>query len=70
MEDGTISPLTARQQELAQLVAAGLTNREIALKLGISVFTVRHHISNIMRKLGVKSRAQIAFIVGQNQNTQ
>jgi non-specific serine/threonine protein kinase len=64
MEDGAISPLTDRQKELAHLVAQGLTNREIAQRLGISVFTVRHHVSNIMRKLGVRSRAQIAFIVG------
>jgi DNA-binding NarL/FixJ family response regulator len=70
MEAVANSPLTDRQQELARLVAQGLTNREIAHRLGISVFTVRHHVSNIMRKLGVRSRAQIAFIVGQSQISQ
>jgi DNA-binding NarL/FixJ family response regulator len=70
MEAVAISPLTHRQQELARLVAQGLTNREIAHRLGISVFTVRHHVSNIMRKLGVRSRAQIAFIVSQSQISQ
>jgi DNA-binding CsgD family transcriptional regulator len=66
---GTISPLTPRQQELAALVAQGLTNREISQELGISVFTVRQHISNIITRLGLRSRTQISFLVGQNQNT-
>jgi DNA-binding NarL/FixJ family response regulator len=70
MEAVAISPLTHRQQELARLVAQGLTNREISHRLGISVFTVRHHVSNIMRKRGVRNRAQIAFIVGQSQISQ
>jgi len=68
VENGATSALTPRQRELAGLIAQGLTNREIAQGLGISVFTVRHHVSHVLRKLKVKSRAQVAFLVGQQQN--
>jgi DNA-binding NarL/FixJ family response regulator len=70
MEDEAISPLTPRQWEVAGLIAQGLSNREIAQGLGLSVFTVRHHVSVVLRKLRVKTRAQVAFLVGQHQNNQ
>jgi DNA-binding NarL/FixJ family response regulator len=70
VENGRTSALTPRQQELVCLIAQGLTNREIAQRLGLSVFTVKHHVSHILSKLGVKSRTQVAFLVGQHQNNQ
>ena len=48
--------LTARQQELLHLVAAGHTNAQIARRLGISEGTVRTHLENIYERLGVSSR--------------
>ena len=50
--------LTAREQEVFDLLVLNKTTREIANILGISEKTVRNHISNTMQKLGVKSRAQ------------
>ncbi len=52
--------LSAREQEIAQLVAAGQTNAEIAAALYLSPRTVDHHVSNILAKLGYRSRVQIA----------
>jgi DNA-binding CsgD family transcriptional regulator len=52
--------LTERQREIAQLVAAGLTDRQIADRLGISVRTVDHHMRNIFNRLGVTNRAALA----------
>ena len=52
--------LTAREQEIALLVARGLTNRQIAQELSISERTVENHIGKIFRKLGFSSRSQIA----------
>jgi DNA-binding NarL/FixJ family response regulator len=49
--------LSAREQEVLGLVAAGRTNREIAAELVLSERTVERHVSNIFRKLGVSSRA-------------
>ena len=50
--------LTAREQEVFNLLVLNKTTREIAKQLSISEKTVRNHISNTMQKLGVKSRAQ------------
>jgi DNA-binding NarL/FixJ family response regulator len=50
-------PLTAREVEVLRLVAAGLTNRGIADRLGISEKTVARHISNLFVKLGLSSRS-------------
>lgn len=52
--------LTARQMEVLTLLAAGSTNVEIAQRLVVSVRTVDHHVSALLRKLGVASRQQAA----------
>ena len=52
--------LTAREEEVALLVARGLTNRRIALELSISEHTVASHVRKILKKLGLRSRAQIS----------
>ncbi len=53
-------PLTAREREVARLIGGGLTNRQIASTLSISERTVGAHVQNILNKLGVANRAQIA----------
>jgi non-specific serine/threonine protein kinase len=54
------SPLTKRQRQIATLVAEGQTNRRIARTLGIAEKTVEVHVSNMMERLGVRSRAEVA----------
>ncbi|NKY88115.1 ATP-binding protein [Nocardia veterana] len=54
------SPLTARELEVAALVAQGLTNREIAVRLVIAPRTADTHVRHILTKLGFGKRAQIA----------
>ncbi len=58
--DPTRRRLTAREREVALLVARGLTNRQIASELSISKRTVDNHVANILKKLGLRSRAQVA----------
>lgn len=53
-----IEPLTNREQEVMQLLAAGGTNKEIAQALGISDHTVKFHVNGILGKLGVESRTE------------
>ncbi|MQS14810.1 response regulator transcription factor [Streptomyces kaniharaensis] len=57
------SELSRREQEVAGLVAQGLTNREIADRLVLSHRMVETHVSRIMTKLGLGSRAQLAVWV-------
>jgi DNA-binding CsgD family transcriptional regulator len=54
------SHLTRREREVAELVAEGLTNREIAARMHISERTADSHLQHAMGKLGFKSRAQVA----------
>ncbi|MGB6455878.1 MAG: helix-turn-helix transcriptional regulator, partial [Streptosporangiaceae bacterium] len=54
------SGLTAREQEIALLIARGLSNRGIGEELFISPATAARHVANIMAKLGLNTRAQIA----------
>jgi DNA-binding NarL/FixJ family response regulator len=56
--DNIYSPLSPREIEVLELVAAGRTNKEIAVKLDISNQTVKNHISSILRKLAVNDRTQ------------
>jgi non-specific serine/threonine protein kinase len=52
--------LTAREQEVAALVAEGRTNQQIGTRLGIAARTAEAHVHNIMTKLDVRSRAEVA----------
>ena len=53
-----IEPLSQRELEVLRLIAAGLSNREIAQELVIAIGTVKRHINNIYGKLGVHRRTE------------
>jgi ATP/maltotriose-dependent transcriptional regulator MalT len=57
MREPEAGPLSSRELEVLELVAAGNTNRELAAKLFISEATVKSHLLNIYAKLDVKDRA-------------
>ena len=59
--------LTRREEQVASLVARGLTNRQIASEFSISEHTVATHVGKIMRKLGLSSRSQLAVWVAEQQ---
>jgi DNA-binding CsgD family transcriptional regulator len=58
--DGYVLPLTPREREVAQLVADGLTNDEIAQRLVLTPGTVANHVAHILAKQGLRSRVQLA----------
>ena len=53
--------LTRREEEIVHLVEDGLTNRQIAVKLGLSEHTVRNNLFRIFEKLGVSTRVELAL---------
>jgi predicted ATPase/DNA-binding CsgD family transcriptional regulator len=62
---GRSASLTRREREIAALVATGLTNREIAGQLYLSVRTVEVHVDHILSKLGFRTRTQLAAWIHQ-----
>jgi DNA-binding NarL/FixJ family response regulator len=59
-ENASPLPLTRREHDVLRLLAAGLTNRQIAEELVLSEHTVHRHVTNILRKLELPSRAAAA----------
>ena len=67
LESGTGSepptPLSNREDEVARLVAQGLTNRDIALRLGIAEGTVKAHLNHVFEKFQIRSRTELAVLL-------
>jgi DNA-binding NarL/FixJ family response regulator len=64
-EDPRLAPLSEREREVLRLVARGMTNKEIAQLLVISVATARNHVSHILEKLGMRGRSELAVFAVQ-----
>jgi len=62
-ESARLSELTEREFEVAQLVGRGLSNREIAEKLGITERTVKSHLTLTFDKLGLRDRVKLALLI-------
>ena len=54
------TPISPREMEILQFVTNGLSNKEIAVRLGISQQTVKNHMTSILKKLNVEDRTQAA----------
>ena len=57
--------LSSRQDEILLLVGQGLSNKEIGAKLHLSDRTIKHHMTNVFQKLGVRNRLEAALLVRQ-----
>ena len=61
--------LTAQEQRVAELVGRGATNRQVAAELFLSQKTIEFHLRNVFRKLGLRSRTELAHLVGRSTPT-
>ena len=61
---GILSTLTPQQFRVATMLAQGLLNKQIAYELGVTEATIKAHITEIFRKLGVQSRTQAVLTIG------
>jgi two-component system NarL family response regulator len=53
--------MTKREREIIPLIADGLSNKEIAQRLNVATYTVKSHVHNILEKLALHSRLEIAM---------
>ena len=61
--------MTKREREIVELIADGLANKEIAHKLHLSVYTVKSHVHNILEKMALNTRVQIAIHARSTEET-
>jgi len=61
--DDCLAPLTARQRQVAELVASGLRNAEIAAEIGVSIDAVKKHVKLALDTLDLGNRAELAAVV-------
>jgi two-component system nitrate/nitrite response regulator NarL len=60
-QSGSLSALTEREEQILGLVASGLSNKRVALRLGLQEKTVKHHMTHILAKLNVTNRTEAAL---------
>lgn len=66
---GLLDTLTAREKEISGKLAEGLSNTEIAKSLFVSPATVRYHVSNVLRKLNLSRRSEVAGLIHSSQGS-
>lgn len=62
-EDPELRRLTLRESRVARLVAAGLSDEQIAVRLGMTVVGVGAELAEVFRKLGLRSRTELALLL-------
>jgi len=62
----SLQELTSREREILRLIGKGLTNREIGAQIFLSEKTIKHHVTNILQKLQVRSRVEAALFAAQH----
>ena len=64
-----LDELTERERQILELVAAGDSNKEIGVRLGVTEKTVKHHMTNILQKLQVRNRVEAALFARTGERT-
>jgi two-component system nitrate/nitrite response regulator NarL len=61
-----LAELSVRERQVLELVASGMSNQEIGLKLGLAEKTIKHYMTNILTKLQVRSRVEAALLAARS----
>jgi len=61
--------LTARERQVVALLSEGLSNKEIAVWLGVAVHTVKSHVHNVLEKLALRSRLEVVAFTHAERET-
>ena len=69
-DHATIDALSRREIDVLQLAAEGLTNTEVATRLGVTVHAVKFHLAAVYRKLGAGNRTEAAVVYVQSTREQ
>lgn len=69
IENGDKQPLSKRELEVAELVAEGLSNRQISQQLGLSEHTIKNYLFHIFEKLGMSSRVELVLYARSQEKT-
>jgi len=62
-----VASLTDRERSILELVAEGMTNKEIAQRLSLSEKTIKHYMTNVLQKLQVRNRVEAALLAAKNR---
>jgi len=68
-KDSPLAQLTTREEEILRLVADGLSNKEVAIRLDLQEKTVKHHMTHILSKLHVRNRTEAAIMLKKTEET-
>lgn len=68
MVEGCALLLSPRERSVAVLYGQGLTYKEVARRLGISPATVRHHLRQAYAKLGIQDKAEISWVLAEDED--
>jgi DNA-binding NarL/FixJ family response regulator len=67
MDEDPLAELTRREREILELVAVGLSNKEVANRLKLTEKTVKYYMTNVLQKLHVRNRVEAALLARQGQ---
>ncbi|KOX28448.1 hypothetical protein ADK67_11710, partial [Saccharothrix sp. NRRL B-16348] len=67
---GGVGGLSGAERDIARLVGAGLTNRQVAKQLFLSPHTVNYHLRGIFKKLGISSRVELARLAHEQESAE
>lgn len=68
LDQGPLGRLSAREVEVLEMISHGLTNRQVAGELAVTVYAIKFHLGSIYRKLSVTNRTEAAVLYSESRH--